>query len=75
MMVFNAIVGTNYGFVNNKPPSASILNVLGPWPVYVLAEGLILAVVWALITWPWVAAARRRATAAGAPPRLPTATP
>jgi len=75
MMVFNAIVGTNYGFVNNKPPSASILNVLGPWPVYVLAEGLILAVVWALITWPWAAAARRRPTATGAPPRLPTTTP
>jgi hypothetical integral membrane protein (TIGR02206 family) len=75
MMVFNAIVGTNYGFVNSKPPSASILNVLGPWPVYVLVEAVTLAVVWALITWPWVAAARRRAATTGAPPRLPSAAP
>jgi hypothetical integral membrane protein (TIGR02206 family) len=55
MMVFNAVVGTNYGFVNSKPPAASILDLLGPWPFYVLAEGVILAVFWALITWPWVA--------------------
>jgi hypothetical integral membrane protein (TIGR02206 family) len=70
MMVFNAVVGTNYGFVNSKPPSASILNVLGPWPVYVLVEGAIIASVWALITWPWVAAGHSGAPDPSASRRL-----
>jgi hypothetical integral membrane protein (TIGR02206 family) len=57
---FNLVAGTNYGYLNAKPPAASILDLLGPWPWYVLAEIVIVAVVWALVTWPWVAARRRR---------------
>jgi hypothetical integral membrane protein (TIGR02206 family) len=50
---FNAITGTNYGYLNRKPPTASVLDVLGPWPVYLLAEIAIVLIVWALMTWPW----------------------
>ena len=50
---FNAIVGTNYGYLNGKPPTASVLDFLGPWPVYLLVEITIVLIVWALITWPW----------------------
>jgi uncharacterized membrane protein YwaF len=30
-----------------------VLDALGPWPVYVLAETTIVIIVWALMTWPW----------------------
>ena len=55
---FNAWVGSNYGYLNAKPGSASVLDYLGDWPVYVLAEIVIVLTVWALMTWPWVRAGR-----------------
>jgi hypothetical integral membrane protein (TIGR02206 family) len=51
--VFNTIAGSDYGFLNRKPANGSVLNFLGPWPFYVLAEIVIVGVVWALMTWPW----------------------
>jgi hypothetical integral membrane protein (TIGR02206 family) len=50
---FNAIAGTDYGYLNRKPPVASLLDALGPWPVYLLTEVVIVLIVWALMTWPW----------------------
>lgn len=49
---FDLATDTNYGFLVRKPES-SVLDHLGPWPWYVLAEIAILATVWALMTWPW----------------------
>ena len=53
MFVFNHFAGTNYGFLNAKPQASSLLDVLGPWPWYLLSALLLGAMVWALITWPW----------------------
>ena len=50
---FNSIAGTDYGFLNGKPATASLLDLLGPWPVYVLTAATLLLIVWALMTWPW----------------------
>ena len=59
---FNVVVGTNYGYLNAKPNAASILDVLGPWPGYVLAEIAIIIAVWALATWPWTSPRRASAS-------------
>jgi hypothetical integral membrane protein (TIGR02206 family) len=55
---FNMVAGTNYGYLNAKPPTASVLDALGPWPVYVLVETTVVIIVWALMTWPWERARR-----------------
>jgi hypothetical integral membrane protein (TIGR02206 family) len=52
-LTFNRIAGTDYGFLNHKPATASALDVLGPWPFYILTGGALLVIVWALMTWPW----------------------
>ena len=50
---FNVMMGTNYGYLNAKPGPASALDLLGPWPIYVLAEIHIAIGAWALLVWPW----------------------
>jgi len=50
VMVFNELTGTNYGYLNRKPSSASILDLLPGWPVYVVIEIALVAGVWALLT-------------------------
>jgi hypothetical integral membrane protein (TIGR02206 family) len=55
---FNSIAGTDYGFLNRKPATASLLDVLGPWPLYLLTATTLILMVWALMTWPWERARR-----------------
>ncbi|WP_156434547.1 TIGR02206 family membrane protein [Mycobacterium sp. IS-1590] len=53
-VVFNRVADTNYGFTNHKPDTASALDFLGPWPVYIVSTAAVVFAVWALMTWPWV---------------------
>jgi hypothetical integral membrane protein (TIGR02206 family) len=53
VLCLNAVLGSNYGYVSGKPSEATVLDLLGPWPLYVVAEMAIVAVGWALITVPW----------------------
>lgn len=53
---FNFLADTDYGFVNRKPSTPSLLDVLGPWPWYLGTVTVLLLAVWALMTWPWVRA-------------------
>lgn len=39
--IINFVLGSNYFFTSHKPPSPTLLDVLGPWPWYILAvEGV-----------------------------------
>ncbi len=58
VFTFNSIADVNYGFLNAKPDDASILDVFGPWPWYLLVETVLIVTVWALMTWPWVSRSR-----------------
>ena len=66
VFTLNLLLGTNYGFLNRKPPSTTALDLLGPWPWYVVAEIAIVCAVWALATWPWVRSRTRRRVPEGA---------
>ncbi|AQA01252.1 hypothetical protein BVC93_01110 [Mycobacterium sp. MS1601] len=59
-LAFNALAGTNYGYLNAKPPTASILDPLGPWPLYLVIEIVAVTAAWAAMTWPWERVRRRQ---------------
>ena len=50
----NLALGSNYLFIMHKPPSASLLDVLGPWPWYNLATEAIGLVIFLLLYLPWI---------------------
>jgi hypothetical integral membrane protein (TIGR02206 family) len=55
---FDAVFGANYFYLRQKPVHGSLLNYLGPWPVYILAaEPLFLLAFWLL----WLPFRGRRA--------------
>ena len=56
---FNSAFDTNYGYLNAKPSAATAIDLLGPWPWYLLSELAVVAVLWALITLPWASPADR----------------
>lgn len=53
----NALLGTNYGFLCQKPLNPSLLDVLGPWPVYIGSMVGVAALIFTLLDLPFI---RRR---------------
>jgi hypothetical integral membrane protein (TIGR02206 family) len=41
VFLLNLLLGANYGFINGKPETASLLDHLGPWPWYLIPLQLI----------------------------------
>lgn len=69
LVPLNAALGTNYGFVNEPPDGASLIDLLGRWPTYLVWLVLLVGAVWALMTWPSVRGGR--SWNAGDGPRTP----
>ena len=43
--IVNLLTGQNYGFLRSKPANGSLMDALGPWPIYIFAmQGLALLV-------------------------------
>lgn len=57
---FNAIFGTNYGFLRHKPEVATLFDGLGPWPWYIASAAALAGVFFVLLYLPWAILDRRR---------------
>jgi len=66
----DALTGANYMYLRAKPPGPTLLDAMGPWPVYILAGALVAAVMFAVLDAPF-RIFRKRAfrTAPATPPR------
>lgn len=49
----DALTQSNYMYLRTKPPNGSLLDVLGPWPVYILSAAVVAAVFFAILDAPF----------------------
>jgi hypothetical integral membrane protein (TIGR02206 family) len=63
----NAVLGSNYLFIAHKPDAQTLLDVLGPWPWYILSMEVIGLVVFVLLYLPFWLRPSRQSGAASQP--------
>jgi hypothetical integral membrane protein (TIGR02206 family) len=54
VFILNMLIGSNYLFINHKPDTASLIDVLGPWPWYILSLEAVGLVIFTLLYLPFV---------------------
>ncbi len=62
MVVVNYVLDSNYFYLNSKPESASILDYLGEWPLYIIVAQLILVPYFLLIYLPFYLSRKKVST-------------
>ena len=58
-------VKNNYGFLRSKPASGSLMDALGPWPIYIVSMQVLALLVFILFDLPFWRGRRRRAREQG----------
>ena len=53
-MNVNKLLHTNFGFAARKPDNPSLIDVLGPWPIYLVWMSLIALVLFLLLALPFI---------------------
>ena len=51
--IVDAVTTSNYLYLRSKPPTATLLDALGPWPVYILSATLIGIALFAILDAPF----------------------
>ena len=53
-LIINLILGSNYMYTRAKPPVASLLDILGPWPIYLISGQVLVLVLFFIVFLPFL---------------------
>ena len=68
VVAVDALTLSDYMYLRSKPPSPTLLDFLGPWPVYILSATLVALVLFAILEAPFRVMSAVRRTAPTTPP-------
>lgn len=52
--MLNQVIGSNYGYTMGKPPGPSVLDLMGPWPWYLLWGEILMIILYLLLILPFL---------------------